>query len=73
MQSAGVPLVFPIFSGKCHSLLFLFQEKGPLYRPMAVWEDNNKMDCEDVNWIKFAHYRLQWQTSVTELTINRIP
>jgi len=44
--------------------------KRPLGRPRLRWEDNFKMDlqevvCGGVNWIKVAQHRDRWRALVT--------
>jgi hypothetical protein len=45
------------------------EEKRPLARPRHRWEDNIKMDlqevgCEGVDWIELAQGRDRWQACV---------
>ena len=37
--------------------------KRPLGRPRRRWEDNNKMDLEEIgiNWVDSAQYRDYWR------------
>ena len=52
--------------------------KVPLGRPRRRWEDNIKMDrqevgCEDVDWIHLAQDRDRWRALVDELKNLRGP
>jgi hypothetical protein len=43
--------------------------KGPLGRPRGSWEDNSKMDlqevgCEGMNWVDVAQDRDRWRALV---------
>jgi hypothetical protein len=43
--------------------------KRPLGRPMRRWEDNIKMDiqevrCEGMDWIELTHERYRWRALV---------
>jgi len=47
--------------GACRLLVGKLQEKRPLGRPRRKWEDNTKMDLQEVgwgmDWIGLAHDR----------------
>jgi hypothetical protein len=48
--------------------------KGPLVRPMRMWEDNIKMDLREIgidgsNWIRLAQDRVQWRVFVNMVMI----
>jgi hypothetical protein len=50
----------------------------PLGRPMRGWEDNIKMDlqeveCVGVNWIELAQDRDRWQALVNAVMNLRVP
>jgi hypothetical protein len=52
--------------------------KRPLGRPRRGWEDNIKMDlqevgCGGVDWIELAQGRERWQTLVTAVMNLRVP
>jgi hypothetical protein len=52
--------------------------KRPMGRPRHRWDDNNKMDiqevgCGDVDWIELAHDRNRWQAIVNAVMILRVP
>jgi len=51
---------------------------GSLGRPRRRWEDNIKMDlqevgCEDVDWIHVAQDMDRWREFVNELLHLRVP
>jgi len=52
--------------------------KRPLGRPRHRWEDNIKMDfqevgCESMKWIALAHDRDRWRALVNAVMNLRIP
>jgi len=52
--------------------------KRPLGRPRHRWEDNIKMDlqevgCEGMAWIKLAQGRDRWQALVSVIMNFRVP
>jgi len=54
------------------------EEKRPLGRPRRRWEDNIKMDlqevgCEDMDWIDLAQDRDRWRALVNAAMNLRVP
>jgi hypothetical protein len=54
------------------------ERKKPLGRPRRKWEDNIKMDlqemgCEGIYWIVLAHNRCRWRALVNAAMNLRIP
>jgi hypothetical protein len=54
------------------------EEKRPRVRPKCRWEDNIKMDLQEVgcggmDWIELAQDRDRWRTLVSEVMKFRIP
>ena len=54
------------------------EEKRPLGRPRRRWEDNIKMDfqevgCGSIDWIELAQYRERWQALVNAVMNLRVP
>ena len=52
--------------------------KRPLGRPRRGWEDNIKMDlqevgCGGVDWIKLAQDHCRWRALVNAVMILRVP
>ena len=52
--------------------------KRPLVRPRRRWEDNIKMDLQEVgcggmDWIELAQDRDRWRALLTALMILRVP
>jgi len=52
--------------------------KRPLGRPKRRWEDNIKMDLQEVgcggmDWIELAHDRDRWRTRVNAAIKLRVP
>ena len=52
--------------------------KRPLGRPRRRWEDNIKMDLQDVgcwgmNWIRLAQDRDRWRATVNAVINLRVP
>ena len=53
-------------------------EKRPLGRPRRRWEDNIRMDLEEIginagNWVDSAHDRDYWRALVNAALILRVP
>ena len=54
------------------------EEKRPLGRPRRRWEDNIKMDFQEVgfgvmDWIELAHDRDRWRVLVNAVMNLRVP
>ena len=54
------------------------EEKRPLGRPRNRWEDNIKMDLQEVgcgvmDWIELAQDRDRWRTLVSTVMNLRVP
>ena len=52
--------------------------KRPLGRPRCRWEENNKMDLQEVgyegmDWIDLAQYRNRWWALVNAVMNIRVP
>jgi len=52
--------------------------KRPLGRPRCRWEDNIKIDLQEVgcggmDWIELAHNRYRWQALVNAVMNLRVP
>jgi hypothetical protein len=53
-------------------------EKGTLGRPRRRWEDNIKIDlqevgCGGIGWIELAHDKDRWRALVTAVMNLRVP
>jgi hypothetical protein len=64
--------------GVYRDLMGIPEGKRPLGRPRSRWEDNNKMDlqevgCGGVDWIELAQDRDRWRALVTAVTNLRVP
>jgi len=54
------------------------ERKDPLRRPRNRWEDDNKMDLQEVgcgvlDWIEMAQYRGRWWALVSAVMNRRVP
>ena len=52
--------------------------KRPLERPRLIWEDNIKMDLQEVgggcgDWMELAHDRDRWRALVNTVRNLRVP
>jgi hypothetical protein len=47
--------------------------KRPLGTPRRRWEDNIKMDLQDVDWIDLAQDRNRWRALVNAVMNRRVP
>jgi hypothetical protein len=52
--------------------------KKPLGRPRRIWEDNVRMDFQEVecgyeDWIRLAHVRDRWRALVSAARNFRVP
>jgi len=59
-------------------LVWKHEGKRPLERPRRRWEDNIKMDlqevgCRSVEWIELARDRDKWRELVTAVMNLRVP
>jgi len=64
--------------GVCRVLVGKPEGKRPLVRPRRRWEDNIKMDleelgCEGMDWIGLAQDRDRWLTLVSAVMNLRVP
>jgi hypothetical protein len=64
--------------GLCRVLVGKPEIKRTLGRPRRRWEDNNKMDlqevgCGGVDWIELALVRDRWRALVTAVRNLRVP
>jgi hypothetical protein len=53
------------------------EERRPLGRPKSIWEDNIKMDLQEVglgmDWIELAQDRDRWRAVVNAVMNFRVP
>jgi hypothetical protein len=54
------------------------EEQRPLGRPRHIWEDNIKMDlqemgCGGVDWVELAYDRDRWRANVNAILNLRFP
>ena len=64
--------------GVCRVLVGKPEEERPLWRPRRRWEDNIKMDLQEVgcggmDWIELAQDRDRWWALVTAVMNLRVP
>jgi hypothetical protein len=64
--------------GVCRVLVGKPEGKRPLGRPRRRWEDNIKMDlqevgCGSMDWIELAEDRERWRGVVTAVMNLRVP
>jgi hypothetical protein len=64
--------------GVCRVLVGKLEGKRPLGRPRRRWEDNIKMDLQDVgcggmDWIELAQDRYRWRDRVNAIMNFRVP
>jgi hypothetical protein len=64
--------------GVCRVLVGKLEGKKPLGRPRHGWEDNIKMDLQEVGcggmeWIELAQDRDRWRTVVSAVMNYRVP
>ena len=64
--------------GACTVLVGKSEGKRPLRRPRSRWEDNIKMDvqqvgCGGMNWIELAQDRDRWRALVNVVLNLRVP
>ena len=64
--------------GMCRVLVGKPEGKRPLGRPRRRWEDNIKMDlqevgCGSMDWIELAQGRNRWWTLVNAVMNFRVP
>ena len=69
--SGGIPLQPKVLVGKPEG-------KRPLGRPRRRWEDNIKMDLQEVgrggeDWMEFAQDRDRWRALVSTVMNFRVP
>jgi len=62
----------------CWVLVWKLEGKRPLGRPRRRWEDNIKMDLQEVgcggmDWIELAQGRYRWRTLVSAVMNLRVP
>jgi len=59
-------------------LVAKLERKGPLGRPRRRWEDNIKMDLQEVgggcrDWMELAQDRARWRALVSTVMNLRVP
>ena len=64
--------------GVCRVLVGKSEENKPLWRPRRRWEDNIKMDLEEVeggceDWMELAQDRDRWRALVSTVMNLRVP
>ena len=64
--------------GVCRVLVGKSEENKPLWRPRRRWEDNIKMDLEEVeggceDWMELAQDRDRWRALVGTVMNLRVP
>ena len=64
--------------GVCRVLVGKPEGKRPLGRPRRRWDDNIKMDlqevgCDDMDWIELAQDRDRWRALVNAVMNLRVP
>jgi len=62
----------------CTGFFGKLEGKRPLGRPRLRWEDNIKMDLQeveygDMDWIELTQERDRWRTLVNAVMIIRVP
>jgi len=82
VQPVTVKLFCIVRTGKMRGVYRVLMEKpewkGPLGRPRSKWEDNIKMDlqevgCGGVDWIELAQDRDRWRALVNPVMSLRVP
>jgi len=78
MRGAGHVACMGERRGICRVLVGKAEGKGPLGRPRRRWEDNIKMDLQEVgregmDWIELAQDRDRWRTLMNEVMNLRVP
>jgi hypothetical protein len=64
-------------SGAYRILVGRPEGKSPLGRPRRTWEDNIKLDLQEMgwgmDWIELTQYRDRWQAVVNAVMNLRVP